>query len=170
MKKILIAAAAVALLAACDAGESALERKLEPTQVQKKVSVPVCHYTVPRGDKLERIFESEMGKGFYKIEGFTPHDRFIMGAGRAGNQRVQFTFNQYEVMRLINGTQTGRFWYDSELVRGEKILVPDLNNNGMIRFQPCNAVGTLTLAATYNRQSGAVTKTLGYEGKTVNVE
>ena len=142
----------------------------EPQEIRASVSVPVCKYKVEPGDGIEPLFQSEMGGRFYQQPGVTAHDQFMLHGGRIGRQNVQFKFGIYPVIRLVNNVPVenyDRLWHDTGLKRGEHIMMPDLNHDGMIRSQPCNQQGTLTFDARYDRQTGAVEKTFHYNGQKI---
>ncbi len=74
-----------------------------------------------------------------------------------------------KVMDFLNN-KTDAYNSETLLRKGEHILMPDLNRDGMIRSQPCSQQGTLTFDARYDRQTGTVGKTLEYNGRKVSAK
>jgi hypothetical protein len=144
----------------------------EQTEIHKTVSVPVCEYTIQHHDGIEKLFKSQMGRGFYQRENVTTSDRFIMSGGDSNNQNVQFSFNIYDVLRLVNnaGEDYKSLWYFSHLKRGRHILMPNLKRSGEIEGEPCKKVGDLVFDAIYNRETRKDKKSLTFNGKTISVK
>jgi hypothetical protein len=155
----------------CSKGNDKPTEKVQ-TEIHRTVSVPVCEYTIQRRDGIEKLFKSQMGRGFYQRENVTTSDRFIMSGGDSNNQNVQFSFNMYDVLRLVNnaGDDYKILWYYSHLKHGRNILMPNLKRSGDIEGQPCKKVGDLVFDATYDRETRKDKKSLTFNGKTISVK
>ncbi len=171
-KTLALSAAGLAALFSANACSEKTITTQTPTEIHTTAFVSVCKYTVAAGDGIEALFNSEMGKRFYKKVNVSTHDRFLLHGGRAGNQALQFSFNQYDVLRLVNGLDGkphDKSWYDFPLSRGQAILMTDLNDDGRIMGQPCETQGTLTFNVQYDRRTRMAKKSIEYKGQKIEV-
>lgn len=153
---------ALGLVAA--AALSGCSTKRLPQPVHDVYTVPVCSYTVQKGDGIETLFNSQIGKGnkkFYKVPGVTDSKTVITGEEirdyDGKRDRVQFTYDVYRLAYALNKNRpedpstNPSMGHDAfTLRRGETILIPDLNKSGSINNEPCVGAGELTFDNFYD--------------------